>query len=127
MQHTFRTTVLALAAALALVGLPALAEDGPRPAPPREPIPDQLGRMALEALLQAMREALAAVPYAMPEINGQGDIIIRRLPPRPETPRPSPRRAPPSNPDETSACDPRGRRLPPAVRAFRVPRRGGKP
>jgi hypothetical protein len=101
MQHSPRTPVLALAAALALVGPPALAEEQARPPVPPEQFVDQIGRTALEALLQAMREALAAVPYAMPEINGQGDIIIRRLPPRPDAPRPPPRRAP-SDPDQTS-------------------------
>ena len=101
MSNSPRRSVLALAAALGLAAPAALAEEPPRPPVPPEQFLDQLGRAALESLLQAMREGLAAVPYAMPEVNERGDIIIRRLPPRPDAPRPPPRRAP-SSPDETS-------------------------
>jgi hypothetical protein len=96
-----RLRTVALVAGLGLAALPALAEDGTRSAPPREPVPDALGRIALEALLQALGQALSAVPYAMPEVNERGDIIIRRIPPRAETPRPLPRPRPQSE-DEAS-------------------------
>ena len=95
--------IVALAAGLGLAALPAFAEDGTRPGPPREPVPDALGRIALEALLQALGQALSAVPYAMPEVNERGDIIIRRVEPRAEVPRPVPRQRPrPPADDETS-------------------------
>jgi len=101
MPNSHLRSVLALAAALGFAAPAAFAEEPPRPPVPPEQFLDQLGRTAVESLLQAMREALAAVPYAMPEVNERGDIIIRRLPPRPDAPRPPTRRTP-SGPDETS-------------------------
>jgi hypothetical protein len=88
----------AFAVALGLaIAAPALAQtQAPAPAP--EDRPGDLARDAIDKLMRALSLAIENLPqYAMPELNENGDIIIRRLNPRAEKPRP---RAP-GNPDET--------------------------
>jgi len=88
----------ALAVSLALaVASPALAQTQ-APTPPQDDRPGALAREAIDKLMRALSLAIENLPqYAMPELNDNGDIIIRRLNPRAEKPRP---RAP-GNPDET--------------------------
>lgn len=78
---------------------PALAQ-AQAPAPkPDEQQPGAMARDAIDKLMRALSLAIENLPqYAMPELNENGDIIIRRLNPRAERPRP-PRT--PGNPDET--------------------------
>ena len=59
------------------------------PAEPGERLREELDR-SLDRLLVVLRALLAAVPhYALPEVNENGDIIIRRLnPPPPQRPSP---------------------------------------
>jgi hypothetical protein len=58
--------------------------------------PGVLAREAVDKLMRALSSAIQNLPqYTMPELNERGDIIIRRLNPRAEKPRP------PENPDET--------------------------
>ncbi|HEX2115258.1 MAG TPA: hypothetical protein VHM01_12705 [Alphaproteobacteria bacterium] len=89
----------ALIVALVLAGAaaPALAQSR-SPAPPSEEHPGELARDAIEKMMRALSLAIENLPqYALPELNENGDIIIRRLNPRAEKPRPRP----PENPDET--------------------------
>jgi hypothetical protein len=90
-----RAVIAALA--LAVAGSPALAQSR-SPAPPQEERPGELARDAIEKMMRALSLAIENLPqYALPELNENGDIIIRRLNPRAEKPRPRP----PENPDET--------------------------
>jgi len=82
----------ALAAALLVASgaAPALAQaQSPAPAP-QEDQPAALAREAIDKLMRALSLVIDNLPqYAMPELNENGDIIIRRLnPPRAEKPRP---------------------------------------
>ena len=46
---------------------------------------DRLIQRELDRVLDRMMDALGTLPrYALPEMTEDGDIIIRRLPPRPE-------------------------------------------
>jgi len=82
-----RYTLLALA--IALVPAAGLAQDKPGNTPPTGPV-DEI----LEDVLDALRFVLRAIPqYEMPEVLPNGDIIIRRVPPKPN-PKPTPRPAP---------------------------------
>ena len=88
MKHWLAALCLSVAAILALpvlapVSAPALAEE------PQDP--DDPGSLALDGIEQLMRALEAVVDmipqYEMPEINEDGDIIIRRkrdVDPRPE-------------------------------------------
>jgi hypothetical protein len=88
---------LAAALVLAVAASPALAQSR-SPAPPQEERPGELARDAIEKMMRALSLAIENLPqYALPELNENGDIIIRRLNPRAEKPRPRP----PENPDET--------------------------
>jgi hypothetical protein len=74
---------------------PALAQ---APAQPEQEQPGALARDAIDKLMRALSLAIENLPqYAMPELNENGDIVIRRINPRAEKPRP---RAP-QGPDET--------------------------
>ena len=87
-----------LAAALVLAAAaPAFAQSR-SPAPTPEEHPGELARDAIEKMMRALSLAIENLPqYALPELNENGDIIIRRLNPRAEKPRPPV----PQNPDET--------------------------
>jgi hypothetical protein len=93
-----RLAARALAAALILaVASPALAQ-GQSPAPPPDERPGALARDAIERMMRALSLAIENLPqYSAPEFNENGDIIIRRLNPRAEQPRPRV----PDNPDES--------------------------
>ena len=87
-----RRTVLSAAAALLLTGVqPSHAE----PLARTEPLDGQAEREfkeGLEKILRAFDLMLRSVPqYAKPEVLENGDIVIRRKPPRP-TARPAPSR-----------------------------------
>jgi hypothetical protein len=88
----------ALATALVVAAAqPALAQ-AQSPAPPQEERPGALARDAIERMMRALSLAIENLPqYGLPELNENGDIIIRRLNPRAEKPRPRQ----PGNPDET--------------------------
>ena len=46
---------------------------------------EELARLGLEQMLKAFEQFLGSIPlYAMPQILENGDIIIRRVPPRGE-------------------------------------------
>jgi len=73
------TLALALALALPLVlplsGTPVAAQD--------RQAPDEVAREGLEKLMRAMELFLGTIPlYEAPEVLPNGDIIIRRVPPR---------------------------------------------
>ena len=71
-----RPTVFLLAALLACASPVAAAEDKP-PSPSDEAA--ELARQAAEKMIQALRLLIDKIPqYEMPEINENGDIIIRR-------------------------------------------------
>jgi hypothetical protein len=93
-----RKSVIALAALCAFAAAPSLAQSqAPAPAP-QEDRPGALAREAIDKMMRALSLAIENLPqYAPPEFNENGDIIIRRLNPRAEKPRPPP----PENPDET--------------------------
>jgi len=87
----------AAALLLAAAGSPVLAQSR-SPAPPQEERPGEIARDAIEKMMRALSLAIENLPqYALPELNENGDIIIRRLNPRAEKPRP----LAPQNPDET--------------------------
>ena len=97
MPKTLHARAFIAALLLALAAGPVLAQS--RPPAPEEERPGALAREAIDTLLRALSRAIENLPqYAMPELNENGDIIIRRVNPRAE--KPSPPRAP-ANPDET--------------------------
>lgn len=85
MRHTFLAAVL-----LALLWgapSPAGAEDPPE----EEPAPGELAREGVERLLQALEVFIEMIPqYELPELNENGDIIIRRKRDRGEDPAAEP-------------------------------------
>lgn len=97
----------ALIAAIFAAPIPASAAEDTAPPPsgdgsveaPLDEL-DEAGREALkraEELLGMLQKWWSGMPrYAAPEINENGDIIIRRLPPKPEEP---------SEQDEEGAVD----------------------
>jgi hypothetical protein len=97
MPKSLPLRALAVALALAVVTAPALAQ-AQAPAPPENQQPGALARDAIDKLMRALSLAIENLPqYAMPELNENGDIVIRRINPRAEKPRP-PRAG---SPDET--------------------------
>ncbi len=81
-----------LAAALIAAGL--LASPAAAQQPERES-PGELLDDAAQKMLQALKLMLMAIPqYAAPEINENGDIIIRRIHPEDEKPEPEKEEAP---------------------------------
>lgn len=66
-------TAIGLSAALAMA-TPAVADE-----PPAGEGPGELARDGIERLMQALEAFIDMIPqYEMPEINENGDIIIRR-------------------------------------------------
>ena len=91
-RHTRRGLAAAAAAtALALSG-PAWADDTGSPL--EEWSDTELGRLIereLDRAFDRLGETLDSLPlYALPEVTEDGDIIIRRLPRRPDTWPPAP-------------------------------------
>ena len=82
MRQTFLAAVML--PLLLAVPLPADAEEpSGEPAPneqaPTEPAPGELAREGVARLLQALEVFIEMIPqYEMPELNENGDIIIRR-------------------------------------------------
>ncbi|MFQ6018642.1 MAG: hypothetical protein ACE5KF_10655 [Kiloniellaceae bacterium] len=67
-------SALFLVLALALAGPPAAAEE-----PGGRPEAEEMAREAMEQLLRALELFIESIPqYEMPEVNENGDIIIRR-------------------------------------------------
>ena len=97
------TTLIVASVALA-IGLPAQAQS--RQPPTLEQQADEAARAMRDAIERAMKllgGVVDQIPqYEMPEILPNGDIIIRRLPPRGAPPRdPPPGRGPDRTPDKT--------------------------
>jgi len=88
--------IKAIPAALALgvlCAVPAFAQSpSPNPVPPQADSPEAIARDGIAKLLQALRLFVDNLPqYAAPEIDAQGNIVIRRLNPptaRRDTPPP---------------------------------------
>jgi hypothetical protein len=79
-----RRSVLVVAASLSLAA-PLYAQT-----PPQADTPEAIAREGVAKLLQALKLFVDNLPqYAAPEIDAEGNIVIRRLTP------PSARRAPP--------------------------------
>jgi hypothetical protein len=85
-----RTIPLTLALSV-LCAAPAFAQSpSPAPAPPQADSPEAVARDGIAKLLQALKLFVDNLPqYAAPEIDAQGNIVIRRLNP------PTARRDPP--------------------------------
>jgi len=85
-----------LALLLLLASLPAAAQDTSK----KDDF-ERLAREAAERIVAALQIMLQAIPqYELPEIQPNGDIIIRRRQPPPAPPREKP--TPPANgPDST--------------------------
>ena len=81
-------TALAIVFALSVSVAPAHAQS-----------PGQQLDSAVEHVLDLLRTLLRSVPmYEAPEVLPNGDIIIRRVPPKPEPrPQPQPEQAPPNS------------------------------
>jgi len=80
MNHRLAALGLTLALILAApVAAPAAEEPPPSEQPPSSDDPGALARDGLERLLRALEAVIHSIPqYEMPEINENGDIIIRR-------------------------------------------------
>jgi hypothetical protein len=88
--HSLLLIGLVAAAPAAVAQTPDKPSDKPAQESPREMLED-----ATRKAMQAFELMLKAIPqYETPEILDNGDIIIRRKPPKPEKPAPSDR-APP--------------------------------
>jgi hypothetical protein len=96
MPKSLRACALIASLGVLTPDLPALAQ---APAPtPQEEQPGALARDAIEKMMRALSLAIENLPqYALPELNENGDIIIRRLNPRADKPR----QKAPANPGET--------------------------
>ena len=78
-------TLLALSIALGVAAPATLAAEEPTP----RAAPEELAREGVDKLMRALRAMMEKIPqYELPEINDQGDIIIRRRRP-PEKAKPS--------------------------------------
>ena len=77
----------------------ASVEPKPEPAPANPSAPAELAREGLAKIFQALEKLIESVPqYQMPEIDENGDIILRRK--RPDTPMPpAPSSPAPNQPD----------------------------
>ncbi len=85
--------LLALAIALGLAAPATVAADERTP----QEAPGELAREGVDKLMRALKAMIEKIPqYELPEINEQGDIIIRR--------RRAPEKAKPSDP-EVDATD----------------------
>lgn len=94
------TPVMAVALALGLLTSPAVLAQGPAEEDPRKQA-EELAREATRKLLEALSIILNTIPqYALPEVNENGDIIIRRIWPESE-PAPSEESAPEGDMDKT--------------------------
>ncbi len=90
----------ALVAAMMVVGLLALPA---RAEPSDQQTPEELLGDAGQKFLQALQMMLMAIPqYAAPEINENGDIIIRRVRPDDEPAPPPTTPGSPAKPIQTS-------------------------
>ena len=100
-----RRLAAAVLTVVALCCTAAGVQAGPLSDPPAAAIPpesqaDALLRAAIEQLVQALGQALHDVPrYSVPELNENGDIILRRLNPPDTSPI---ERRPTVTPDEVA-------------------------
>jgi len=82
MRRVFAALLAAAVLAFAVPGAHAGATESPVPPVPPNSQADVLLRAAIEQLVEALGQALHDVPrYALPEVNDNGDIILRRLKP----------------------------------------------
>ncbi len=73
---------------LSLAPLAAVAEDTPPGAAPQD-TPGEVAREGLEQMMRALRLLVESIPqYELPEVLDNGDIIIRRKNPKPESEEP---------------------------------------
>jgi len=87
MSRVVAAFLMATWVAFAAGGAQAGATDLSAPTIPPNSQADVLLRAAIEQLVQALGQALHDVPrYGLPEVNDNGDIILRRLRP-PEGPQ----------------------------------------
>lgn len=93
---------LALAFALALgCALPSAAPAAAEEPPQGEQSPGELAREGADRLLRALEGLIRLIPqYEAPELNDEGDIIIRRKRPG-QDPAPVPKPRPKPEVDET--------------------------
>ena len=96
MVGLFRRTAL-VAAMLAVIAAPVLAQEQPKAAPPKDTLTDQTEkafRQSIETILKALEKLVNSVPlYEAPEVLENGDIIIRRK---------HPEKTPPDKKDQKS-------------------------
>lgn len=77
-----------LLAPLGMLPAPAQAEDLQRGESPPDS-PEEMAREGLEQMMQALRLLVESIPqYELPEVLENGDIIIRRKNPKPESQEP---------------------------------------
>jgi hypothetical protein len=83
-----RIPAMLLGAALILAPAAASAEDV-QPGKSPQASPEELAREGLEQMMQALRLLVESIPqYELPEVLENGDIIIRRKNPKPESQEP---------------------------------------
>ena len=84
-----RLPVVMLSACLALAPLTALRAQDEAPETPPEQTPGEIAREGLEQMMRALRLLVQSIPqYELPEVLENGDIIIRRKHPKPESEEP---------------------------------------
>jgi hypothetical protein len=88
-----RLPILTLCACAILATAPAVAEPAPRT--PSEPSATELTMQGLTQLMLGLQRMVEELPrYDLPEITADGDIVIRRVDPKPVPEGP---RTPPSS------------------------------
>jgi hypothetical protein len=83
--------ILVLASLAVALAAPAAAAEPPAPPPDFQSQlrqAEEMARRGISEVLGSVDLLLRALPrYELPEITDNGDIILRRKPPRPEEPR----------------------------------------
>jgi hypothetical protein len=93
-----RPAIIALGVCAALASAPALAQSTEPPAG-QEPSGTQLTLEGLGKLMLGLQRMVEELPrYNLPEINENGDIILRRIDPHDQPVQPMPPMSPPAEP-----------------------------
>ncbi len=83
-----RVPAVLLGAALVLAA-PAVQADEAQPGESPKDSPGEMAREGLEQMMRALRLLVESIPqYELPEVLENGDIIIRRKHPKPESQEP---------------------------------------
>lgn len=83
-----RAPAVLLGTALVLAA-PAVRAEDPQPGESPQDSPGEMAREGLEQMMQALRLLVQSIPqYELPEVLENGDIIIRRKHPKPESQEP---------------------------------------